>query len=87
MPSQSRSCTPFHGEHATDLAAQQRDLEAVVAQLPAKSCRSEAEELQQQLEAIAQRRGPQPLADIIQVVLARLAARLVQSTPSESAAP
>jgi transposase len=77
----------FHSEHATDLVAQLRDLQAVVEQLPAKSCHDEADALQEQLDALLKRRGPQPLGDIIQVVLARLAARMLQSVSSESAAP
>jgi transposase len=77
----------FHSEHATDPVAQLRDLQTVVEQLPAKSCRGEADALQEQLDALLKRRGPQPLGDIILVVLARLAARMIQSTPSESAEP
>ena len=77
----------FHSEHATDPVAQLRDLQAVVEQLPANRCRDEAGALQEQLDALLKRRGPQPLADILQVVLARLAARMIQSTPSESAEP
>ena len=77
----------FHGEHATDPLLQLRDLQAVVAQLPRSHCAAEHDALQQQLDALAGRRGPQPLADIITLVLARLAARMIQSTPSESAEP
>jgi transposase len=77
----------FHGEHATDPLLQLRDLQAVVEQLPRHRCAAEHDALQQQLDALAGRRGPQPLADILTVVLARLAARMIQSTPSESAEP
>jgi transposase len=76
----------FHTEHGTDPAALRQDLEAAVAQLPAKSCATEAERLQQELEALGRRRGPQPLAEIIPLVLARLAGRVVQSS-AESAGP
>jgi transposase len=75
----------FHGEHGTDPQAIGRDLEAAVEQLPAKGRAAEAESLQQQLDALARRRGPRPLAEIIPLVLARLAGRVVQSTSSESA--
>ena len=76
----------FHNEHGTDLRAVRRDLEAAVEQLPA-TCRSaEAEPLQQELDALGRRRGPQPLGPIIHLVLARLAGRVVESD-SESAEP
>ena len=77
----------FHGEHGTDPRDLLRDLQALVELLPTTSCQNEHDALQQQLDALLGRRGPQPLGDIIQVVLARLAARMIQSTPSESAAP
>jgi transposase len=77
----------FHGEHGTDLMARQQDLEAAVDQLPLKRRAVEAEPLQQELDALSRRRGPQPLADIIHLVLARLAGRVVQSTSPESAGP
>jgi transposase len=77
----------FHSEHGTELQAMRHDLEVAAEQLPAKQRAVEAEPLQKQLDALANRRGPQPLAEIIPLVLARLAARVVQSTPSESAGP
>jgi transposase len=77
----------FHSEHGTELQALRRDLEAAADQLPPKQCAAEAEPLQQQLDALARRRGPQPLAEIIPLVLARLAGRVVQSAPSERAGP
>ena len=77
----------FHSEHGTDLPALRRELEAAVDQLPPQSRVVEAEPLQKELDALNRRRGPQPLAEIIPLVLARLAGRVVQSTPSESAGP
>lgn len=77
----------FHSEHATDLVAQLRDLQAVVEQLPTTRCPAEADAVPEQLDALRKRRGPQPLADILEVVLVRLAARMIQSTSTESAAP
>jgi transposase len=77
----------FHSAHGTDLPALRHDLEAAADQLPANQRAAEAEPLQQQLDALAHRRGPRPLAEIIPLVLARLAGRVVQSTPSESAGP
>ena len=77
----------FHSEHATELKALRHDLEVAAEQLPPKQRAIEAEPLQQQLDALAKRRGVQPLAAIIPLVLARLAGRVVQSRPSESAGP
>ena len=64
-----------------------KTLEAAAEQLPPKSRAAEAVPLQKELDALAHRRGPQPLAEIIPLVLARLAGRMVQSKPSESAEP
>jgi transposase len=77
----------FHRDHGTDPRQTRQDLEAAVAQLPAKQYGAEAEPLQQELDALARKRGPQPLAEIIALVLARLAGRVVQSGASESAGP
>ncbi len=77
----------FHGDHGTDVYAQRRDLEAAAGQLPRTACAGEAAAVQPLLDDLARRRGPQPLAEIIPLVLARLAARVVESTPSESAEP
>ena len=76
-----------HSEHGTDPATMRQDLEAAAAQLPAKARATEAEPLQKELDALASRRGPQPLAEIIPLVLARLAGPVVQSESAESAAP
>ena len=77
----------FYSAHGTEPQAMRQDLEAAVAQLPAKYRAAEAEPLQKELDALARRRGPQPLAELIPLVLARLAGRVVQSQPHESAGP
>lgn len=77
----------FHREHGTEPPAVRCDLEAAVAQLPVSSRAAEAEPLQQELDALTRRRGPRPLTEIIPLVLARLAGRVVQSQPSEGAGP
>jgi transposase len=77
----------FHSEHKTDPLSMRHDLLAAAEQLPAKNCAAEAEPLQKELDALARRRGPQPLAAILPLVLARLAGRVVQSQASESARP
>jgi transposase len=76
----------FHGAHGTDLQAMRQDLEAAADQLPVTARAREAAPLQKELDALAQRRGVQPLAAILPLVLARLAGRVVPST-SESAGP
>jgi transposase len=75
----------FHRDHGTDPVTMRQDLEAAVEQRPVSSRAREAEPLQQELEALGRRRGPQPLAEILPLVLARLAGRVVQSTSAESA--
>lgn len=77
----------FHSEHKTDPVLLRQDLEAAVAGLPPKVRAAEAAPLQKELDDLSRRRGPQPLAEILPLVLARLADRVVKSTPSESAAP
>jgi transposase len=77
----------FHTEHGTAPAALRQDLEAAGGQLPTTRRAAEAEPLQQALDTLAQRRGPQPLAEILPLVLARLVGQVVQSPDSESAGP
>jgi transposase len=78
----------FHLEHRTDPARVRQGLEAAVQQLPGTACADEAKPLQAYLDELAKRRrGPQPLADIIPLVLARLQGRMVQSTNGEGAGP
>jgi transposase len=70
----------FHSEHGTPLTLVQRDLEAAVAQLPRNVHVEEARPLLDELDQLAQRRrGPQPLANILPIVLARLGVRQLQS--------
>jgi len=77
----------FHMDHHTQPRVLRRDLEAATDQLPLKARPVEVGPLQQELDALARRRGPQPLAKIIPLVLARLAGRVVQSNSTESAEP
>jgi transposase len=72
----------FHVEHGTPGAQLRDDLLALTDRLPAQARREEAPPLQEQLDALARRRrGPQPLADTITLVLARLG--VVQSAAPE----
>lgn len=70
----------FHTEHKTPLGQMRASLEAVVAQLPGSSHKEEAKPLVEQLEELGKRRGPQPLQEIIPIVLARLGVKQVEST-------
>lgn len=77
----------FHSDHGTPPAELRQDLETVIAQLPATIRKEETQPLQERLDELARRRrGPQPLADIIPLVLARLGVSVVEST-SEGADP
>lgn len=74
----------FHTEHGTAPQQVRQDLEEAVAQLPAGSRAEEAKPLQERLDELVRRRGVQPLAEIIPIVLARLGAFCVES-PGEGA--
>jgi transposase len=73
----------FHATHASSPQTIREDLEAAIQQLPVKTRREEAKPLQEHLKALEQRRGPQPLAPILNLVLAKLGLRQVQSTSEE----
>jgi transposase len=76
--------TAFHRDHDTPIPAVLADLQAAVAQVPPREHAAEAKPLYEELRKIQQgrRRGPQPLADILPVVLARLGVGVVQSSES-----
>jgi hypothetical protein len=70
----------FHSSHRTAPEQIRQDLETVIGQLPATARAQEAPPLQKLLDELNQRsRGPQPLAKILPLVLARLGQRLLQS--------
>ena len=71
----------FHAEHQVAPAQMRGDLEALHRQLPAKARAAEVPPLQERLNELKRRRGPQPLADILAVVLARL--QVIESPPGE----
>lgn len=72
----------FHLQHQTPMAILLEDLQAAIAQLPRIEYANEARPLQDELDRMqtARRRGPQPLSEIIPIVLARLGMEPVQST-------
>ncbi len=74
----------FHRDHDTSMPEVLRDLQAAVGQVPAREHAAEAAPLHEELRKIqdGHRRGPQPLGDILPIVLARLGVGAVQSDES-----
>jgi len=74
----------FHKEHQTPMADVMRDLKAVIDHLPRAEYAAEAAPLAEELEKIkaGRRYGPQPLADILPIVLARLGVVPLESKQS-----
>ncbi len=65
----------FHLERKTPAEQVRQDLDRLADLLPAKARAQEAAPLQAELDKLARKRGPQPLADLLPLVLARLAER------------
>jgi transposase len=76
--------TAFHRGHDTALPEVLRDLQAALGQVPPREYAAEAKPLHEELQRIeaGRRRGPQPLGDILPIVLARLGVGAVQSAES-----
>jgi transposase len=74
----------FHRAHDTTMSQTLADWQAAIDQLPKSAYAAEAKPLAEELERIqgGHRRGPQPLADILPIVLARLGVGALQSTES-----
>jgi transposase len=74
----------FHSEHGTGMAQVMRDLQAAIEHLPRHTYEEEAKPLHEELQRINNggRRGPQPLGDILPIVLARLGVGVVESSGS-----
>lgn len=74
----------FHREHDTPVPQQLRDLQAAIEQMPRTAYAEEARPLAEELQRIeaGRRHGPQPLGDILPIVLARLGVGRVESTES-----
>jgi transposase len=79
----------FQHEHDTPVVQCQRELMAAASQVPASAHAAEAVPLQEELKRIesGKRRGPQVLAEILPMVLARLGIGGVESTESGESAP
>ena len=72
----------FHCAHATPWEQVRQDLDAATAQLPRSRYAAEAQTLSQRLQDLNRRRrpAPQPLSDLIPLVLARLGVAGLQSS-------
>lgn len=72
----------FHGAHAAPPGNLLRDLQHAIQQIPRCAYAPEAVPLAAQLAQLqaARRRGPQPIGDLLPIVLARLGAGDLQST-------
>ena len=77
----------FHRLHKTPAEQLLADLDAATLQLPRSAHAAEAPPLEERLQEVLRRKGPQPLADILPIVLARLGGAPVQSTKSEVLGP
>jgi transposase len=76
-----------HRDLDTPMSQVLADLDAATQQLPRSAHAGEAQPLAERLKEVQRRKGPQPLADIIPIVLARLGTRSVQSEASEAPGP
>jgi transposase len=74
----------FHTDHGTLWEPTLRDLHLAIAQIPAKEHAAEAQPLADKLRAARKsgKRGPQPLSEILAIVLARLGVGALPSIPS-----
>jgi transposase len=74
----------FYREHDTPVLQQLHDLQAAIEQMPRTAYAEEARPLAEELQRIeaGRRHGPQPLGDILPIVLARLGVGRVESTES-----
>jgi transposase len=79
----------FHRDHDTVAPELLRDLQAALAHVPPQEYAAEARPLHEELQRIqdGRRRGPQLLADILPIVLARLGVAGVESTASGESDP
>ena len=74
----------FHVEHETPYKDYLQDINYAINQMPQKEHAAEAKPLADRLQEAQDRgrKGPQPLSEIIAIVLARLGVGAIQSTPS-----
>jgi transposase len=81
--------TGFHVDHHTPWPEVREDLDQALRQVPVKEHRAEAGPLLDRMRAAGagRKQGPQPLSEILTLVLARLGVSVVSSTPSGESDP
>jgi hypothetical protein len=74
----------FHVEHQTPMQDTMRDLHHTVTHIPKSEYAAEAKPLQERMQSTRERgkSGPQPLRELIAIVLARLGVGVITSNPS-----
>ena len=74
----------FHVAHHTPWTEVREDLDQSLLHIPAKEHAAEAQPLLDRMHAAGagRKKGPQPLSEILMLVLARLGVSVVTSTPS-----
>jgi transposase len=73
----------FHNEHQTPITETLQDLHHALEHVPKKEYKAEAQPLAEKLERVRRRaKGPQPLSEVLAIVLARLGVGSIQSTES-----
>jgi transposase len=77
----------FHTEHGTPTELFRQDMLLACERLPKNCLTGEAQTLNHQLNQLARKRGPHPLADLITIVLARVRLRQLQSETMRSEDP
>lgn len=77
----------FHTEHHTPMQPTLADLHRALEQIPPPNRQEEVPPLAERLRQSRRARGPQPIADIVVLVLARLGVGVVQSPASEETDP
>jgi transposase len=77
----------FHRLHNTSMPQLLAQLDAATQQLPPSAYVAEAAPLAERLKEVQKRKGPQPLADILPIVLAKLGCLPLQSCSSEDSDP
>lgn len=82
-----RKLVTFYNEHKTPPAQTLDDLQAASQQIPGSEHAAEARPLEAMLGSLPRRRAPQPLGEILSLLLAKLRPRCVEYNQSGTVAP
>lgn len=74
----------FHVEHQTPMQETMRDLHYAITHIPKSEHAAEAKPLQERMQTTRERgkTGPQPIRELIAIILARLGVGMIESKPS-----